>query len=53
MSLTPPEIDRYKRHLVLREVGGQGQQKPAHESVQPDGASRHIRLLFCRLLLAE
>src|SRR5215831_14527608 len=27
MALTPDEIDRYKRHLVLREVGGQGQQK--------------------------
>lgn len=26
MSLTPQEIDRYKRHLVLKEVGGQGQQ---------------------------
>lgn len=26
-TLTPTEIDRYKRHLVLREVGGQGQQK--------------------------
>jgi adenylyltransferase/sulfurtransferase len=26
-KLTPQEIDRYKRHLVLREVGGQGQQK--------------------------
>jgi adenylyltransferase/sulfurtransferase len=25
--LTPEEIDRYKRHLVLREVGGQGQQR--------------------------
>ncbi len=25
--LTPPEIERYKRHLVLREVGGQGQKK--------------------------
>jgi adenylyltransferase/sulfurtransferase len=24
-TLTPPEIERYKRHLVLREVGGQGQ----------------------------
>jgi len=24
--LTPEEIQRYKRHLVLREVGGQGQQ---------------------------
>jgi adenylyltransferase/sulfurtransferase len=27
MSLTHEEIERYKRHLVLREVGGQGQQK--------------------------
>ncbi len=26
-KLTPEEIQRYKRHLVLREVGGQGQQK--------------------------
>jgi molybdopterin/thiamine biosynthesis adenylyltransferase len=27
MALSPREIERYKRHLVLREVGGQGQQK--------------------------
>jgi molybdopterin-synthase adenylyltransferase len=27
MRLTPEEIERYKRHLVLREVGGQGQQR--------------------------
>ena len=27
MALTPEEIERYKRHLVLREVGGQGQQR--------------------------
>jgi adenylyltransferase/sulfurtransferase len=27
MSLSQAEIERYKRHLVLREVGGQGQQK--------------------------
>ena len=27
MSLTPEEIARYKRHLVLKDVGGQGQQK--------------------------
>ena len=27
MTLTPSEIERYKRHLVLRDVGGQGQQK--------------------------
>ena len=26
-ALTPEEIERYKRHLVLREVGGQGQQR--------------------------
>jgi molybdopterin-synthase adenylyltransferase len=26
-SLTPEEIERYKRHLVLKEIGGQGQQK--------------------------
>lgn len=26
VALTPEEIARYKRHLVLREVGGQGQQ---------------------------
>ncbi len=26
MTLSPLEIQRYKRHLVLREVGGQGQQ---------------------------
>jgi molybdopterin-synthase adenylyltransferase len=27
MSFSPEEIERYKRHLVLREVGGQGQQR--------------------------
>ena len=27
MALSSEEIERYKRHLVLREVGGQGQQK--------------------------
>jgi molybdopterin-synthase adenylyltransferase len=27
MALTEQEIERYKRHLVLREVGGQGQQQ--------------------------
>ncbi len=26
-ALTPDEIQRYKRHLVLRDIGGQGQQK--------------------------
>ena len=27
MALTPEEIERYKRHLVLHEVGGQGQSR--------------------------
>lgn len=27
MPLTPDEIDRYARHLVLRDIGGPGQQK--------------------------
>ncbi len=27
MTLTPGEIQRYKRHLLLKEIGGQGQQK--------------------------
>jgi adenylyltransferase/sulfurtransferase len=27
MTLTPEEIERYRRHLVLKDVGGQGQQK--------------------------
>ncbi|HKZ95798.1 MAG TPA: HesA/MoeB/ThiF family protein [Hyphomicrobiaceae bacterium] len=27
MALTPEEIQRYKRHLVLHEIGGQGQAK--------------------------
>ena len=27
MELTPEEIERYKRHLVLKELGGQGQRK--------------------------
>ncbi|MGZ5890740.1 MAG: HesA/MoeB/ThiF family protein, partial [Hyphomicrobium sp.] len=26
-SLSAQEIERYKRHLVLKEIGGQGQQK--------------------------
>ncbi len=27
MTLTKPEIERYKRHIVLRDVGGAGQQR--------------------------
>lgn len=27
MSLTPDEVERYRRHLLLPEVGGQGQQR--------------------------
>src|SRR5690349_13042371 len=38
MALTPEEIDRYKRHLVLREVGGQGQQRIKAAKVLAVGA---------------
>jgi adenylyltransferase/sulfurtransferase len=38
MVLTPLEIERYKRHLVLREVGGQGQQKLQDARVLAVGA---------------
>ena len=38
MPLTPDEIQRYKRHLVLREVGGQGQQKLKDSRVLVIGA---------------
>ena len=38
MALTPEEIERYKRHLVLREVGGQGQQRLKAASVLVIGA---------------
>ena len=27
MSFSPEEVERYARHLVLREIGGPGQQK--------------------------
>lgn len=38
MTLTPEEIDRYKRHLVLHEVGGPGQQKLKNAKVLVIGA---------------
>ncbi|MGD9867310.1 MAG: ThiF family adenylyltransferase [Hyphomicrobiales bacterium] len=38
MKLTKEEIDRYKRHLVLRDVGGQGQQKLKDSRVLVIGA---------------
>lgn len=38
MSLTPEQIDRYARHLVLREVGGPGQQKLLNAKVLIIGA---------------
>ena len=38
MTLTPEEIERYKRHLVLHEVGGQGQQKLKASKVLVVGA---------------
>ena len=38
MALTPEEIQRYKRHLVLKEVGGQGQNKLKEARVLVVGA---------------
>lgn len=38
MKLTAEEIERYKRHLVLRDVGGQGQQKLKSSRVLVVGA---------------
>jgi len=38
MSLTPEQIDRYARHLVLKEVGGPGQQKLLNAKVLIIGA---------------
>jgi adenylyltransferase/sulfurtransferase len=38
MALTAAEIERYKRHLVLREVGGQGQQRLKAAKVLAIGA---------------
>jgi len=38
MSLTSEEIERYARHLVLREVGGPGQQKLSRARVLVIGA---------------
>src|SRR3954465_7574827 len=38
MSLSPEEIERYARHLVLREVGGPGQAKLAAAAVLVIGA---------------
>jgi adenylyltransferase/sulfurtransferase len=38
MTLSPQEIERYARHLVLREVGGPGQQKLKNARVLMIGA---------------
>jgi molybdopterin/thiamine biosynthesis adenylyltransferase len=38
MSLSPEEIERYARHLVLREIGGPGQQKLKNSRVLVIGA---------------
>lgn len=38
MPMTPEQIDRYARHLVLREVGGPGQQKLLNSKVLIIGA---------------
>ncbi|MHA3914070.1 HesA/MoeB/ThiF family protein [Halovulum sp. GXIMD14793] len=38
MSLTPEELDRYARHIVLREIGGPGQMKLKAAKVAVVGA---------------
>lgn len=38
MSFTPEEVDRYARHLVLKEIGGPGQQKLKDAGVLVVGA---------------
>jgi molybdopterin/thiamine biosynthesis adenylyltransferase len=38
MRFTPEEVDRYGRHLVLKEIGGQGQQRLKGASVAVVGA---------------
>src|SRR5437868_549792 len=52
MALTPEEIERYKRHLVLREVGGQGQQKLKGAKVLVIGAGGLGSLLLSCLAAA-
>ena len=37
-TLSPDEIARYKRHILLPEVGGAGQQKLKHARVLVIGA---------------
>ncbi len=38
MALSPADIERYQRHILLPEVGGQGQQKLKHAKVLIVGA---------------
>lgn len=38
MPLTPDQIERYSRHLLLKEVGGQGQQKLLNAKILVVGA---------------
>ena len=53
MSLTPHELERYARHIMLREVGGPGQQKLKEASVALIGAgalggpSRRSKCCIC------
>jgi len=50
MSLSPDEIDRYARHLVLRDVGGPGQLKlkAARVLVIGAGPSGLVAIKECR-----
>ncbi|MCF8509447.1 MAG: ThiF family adenylyltransferase, partial [Hyphomonadaceae bacterium] len=38
MSLTPSQLERYARHIMLREVGGPGQQRLLLSNVVMIGA---------------
>ena len=38
MPLSPPQIERYARHIMLREIGGPGQQRLLNAHVALVGA---------------
>ena len=44
MSLSPDELERYARHIVMREVGGPGQQKLKAARVLVVGDAVRIRM---------
>jgi hypothetical protein len=50
--LTDPQIDRYARHILLREVGGVGQERLLRASVRVDGLGPAGQWLVSWLALA-